>query len=221
MWKFLKYSESMNEDYYLYINKFFEKWAPVYNFTDLFISGVRWKTVNFTDAKIGSRVLDVCTGTGKQAFAFARKGYDVTGIDLSENMLKVAKKNNTYKNVRFEAADAANMPFDSSSFDISCISFALHEMPLTIREKVLNEIVRVTKPKGTIIIVDYALPINKISRFLVYHFVKLYESKYYPEFINSEPETLLRKLGIKTKEVLPVLHGVGKILKVVNKKNRR
>jgi len=207
----------MNEDYYSYINRFFEKWAPVYDFTDLFISGVRWKTVDFTDAKIGSRVLDVCTGTGKQAFAFARKGYDVTGIDLSENMLKVAKKNNIYRNVRFETADAANMPFNNSSFDISCISFALHEMPLTIREKVLNEMVRVTKPKGTIIIVDYALPVNKISRFLVYHFVKLYESKYYPEFIKSEPEMSLRKLGIKTKEVLPVLHGVGKILKVTNK----
>lgn len=37
-----------------------------------------------------------------------------------------------------------------------------------------------------IVIVDYALPENKIGRFLIYHFVKLYEGKYYIEFIKSE-----------------------------------
>ena len=36
---------------------------------------------------------DVCTGTGTQAFAFAKRGYEVVGIDLSEEMLRVAKKN--------------------------------------------------------------------------------------------------------------------------------
>lgn len=92
-------------------------------------------------------------------------------------------------------------------------------MILTIREKALKEMARVTKPKGTVVIVDYALPKNKIGRFLVYHIVKLYEA-YYSEFIKSDLEALLRKSGIETKEQLPVLLGAGRISKGINEKGR-
>jgi len=93
-----------------------------------------------------------------------------------------------------------------------------HDMPLTIREKVLMEMVRVTKPEGMIIIVDYSLPENRIGRFLVYHFVKIYEKEYYSKFIKSDLEALLGKSGIKIKEKLRVLLGAGRILIGVNLK---
>jgi len=176
-------------------------------------SRVRDKVVNFTNVRNGSKILDVATGTGKQAFAFAKRGYDVIGIDLSEAMLKVANKKNKLGNVKFEVADAANLPFEDDSFDVSCVSFGLHDMPLTIREKTLKEMVRVTKTKGMVVIVDYALPKNKIGRFLIYHFIKLYEGKYYSHFIRSDLGALLRRTGIEIKEEVPVLIGAGKILK--------
>jgi len=169
--------------------------------------------VNFTDAGIGSKILDVATGTGKQAVAFARKGFDVIGVDLSEAMLKVAIDKNKYENARFEIADAVNLPFKDNSFDVSCVSFALHDMLSTVREKALKEMARVTKPEGMIIIVDYALPENRIRRFLIYHFIKSYEGKYYLEFIKSDLKSLLGKSGIEIKEELPVLLGAGRILK--------
>ncbi len=208
----------MDEEYYSYIKKWFDKWAPVYNVTEIFLSSVRNKVVNFTNAGDSSKVLDVCTGTGKQAFAFARKGYDVIGLDLSESMLKVARKNNTYTNLKFEISDATNIPFADDYFNVSCISFALHDMPLDIREKVLKEIVRVTRPEGTITIVDYSLPESKIRRFLIYRFVKLYESRYYPEFVKDGIKTLLKKVGVEIQQELPVLCGAGKILKGINNK---
>ena len=90
-------------------------------------------------------------------------------------------------------------------------------MLLPIREKALKEMVRVTKSGGMIVIVDYALPENKIGRFLIYHFVKLYEGKYYIEFIKSEFEALLRKSGIEITEKLPILLGAGRILKGISK----
>jgi demethylmenaquinone methyltransferase/2-methoxy-6-polyprenyl-1,4-benzoquinol methylase len=145
--------------------------------------------------------------------AFAKKGYEVIGIDLSDAMLKVAHKKNKYRNVRFEVADATNLPLEDNSFDISCVSFGLHDMPLSIREKALKEMVRVTKRKGMIVIVDYALPENKMSRFLIYHFVNLYEGQYYSTFIKSDLEALLGKIGIEIKEEFRVLFGAGKILK--------
>ncbi len=192
--------------------------APFYDIVASPFSGVREKMVNFTNAKKGSKILDVATGTGQQAFAFAKRGHEVIGIDLSEAMLNVAKKENKYKNVKFEAADATNLPFEDNSFDVSSISFALHEMPLSIIEKVLKEMVRVTKPEGIIVIADYDLPKNKISEFLVYHFVALYEAKYYKTFIKSDLETLLRKNRIKIIDKATVMHGVGRILKGINNK---
>lgn len=205
----------MNEEkqYYSLVKRTFDTLAPFYDVVVIPLSRVRDKVVNFTEAKIGSKILDVATGTGKQAFAFAKRGYDVIGVDLSEVMLKVATKENRYGNLNFEVADATNLPFRDNGFDVSCVSFALHEMPLTIREKALKEMVRVTKPEGMIVIVDYALPENRAGRFLVYHFVRLWENKHYSKFVKSDLDTLLTNLQVKVKEELPVLLGAGRILK--------
>lgn len=201
------------EEYYSLVKKVFKILAPFYNTVTVPISKIRDKVVDYTNAKNGLRILDVGTGTGKQAFAFAKRGYDVTGIDLSEDMLKVAARKNKYENVKFIDADAANLPFKDSSFDVSSVSFALHDMLLSIREKAVKEMARVTKQEGMVVIIDYALPENSIRRFLIYHFIKLYEGKYYIEFIKSEFEALLRKSGIEIIEKFPILAGAGRILK--------
>jgi len=148
------------KEYYSLIKKIFALWAPFYDAFVMPISRLRDKVVDFTNARNSSKILDVATGTGKQAFGFAKKGCDVVGIDLSEAMLKVANKKNKYGNVKFEVGDATNLPFEDNGFDVSCVSFGLHDMPLTIREKALKEMARVTKTKGTIVIVDYSLPIE-------------------------------------------------------------
>lgn len=201
------------KEYYLLVKKVFDILAPFYDIVTMPFSRVRDKVVNFTNVRNGSKILDIATGTGKQAFAFAKKGCDVVGIDLSQAMLKVANKKNKYGNVKFEVANATHLPFEDNSFDVSCVSFGLHDMPLTIREKALKEMVRVTKTKGMTVIVDYALPKNEIGRFLIYHFVNLYEGRYYSTFIKSDLQALLKKIGIEIKEELPVLLGAGKILK--------
>jgi ubiquinone/menaquinone biosynthesis C-methylase UbiE len=64
------------------------------------LTGVRNKVADTIDSKAKIKILDVCTGTGTQAFAFAKRGYEVVGIDLSEEMLRVANKKNKYENVR-------------------------------------------------------------------------------------------------------------------------
>ena len=85
---------------------------------------------------------------------------------------------------------------------------------MSIREKVLKEMVRVTKPGRIIIIVDYALPRNRVWGFLVYHFVRLWE-KYYPEFIRSDLDALLKKSGIGIEKEISVMLGGGRIIKGV------
>lgn len=206
------------KDYYSLTRKAWAILAPFYDTITAPLSSVRGTVVNFMDAKEDSRILDIATGTGQQAFAFAKKGYKVVGIDLSEAMLKVAKKKNKYANARFEAADATDLPFEDNGFDVSSVSFALHEMPLSIREKVLKEMVRVTRQKGIIVVVDYDLPKNKIGRSLIYHVIALYEPEYYKEFIKSDLEAFLNRNRIEKIEKRTVLYGAGRILKGLNNK---
>ncbi|MCW4042838.1 MAG: hypothetical protein NWE90_03845, partial [Candidatus Bathyarchaeota archaeon] len=63
------------------------------------------------------------------------------------------------------------------------------------RQRVLREIIRVTKPEDIIVIVGHALPENKIGRCLIYHFARSYESKYYPESKKERSESITHKIG--------------------------
>jgi demethylmenaquinone methyltransferase/2-methoxy-6-polyprenyl-1,4-benzoquinol methylase len=201
------------EAYYALTKKAFDFLAPIYDLMTLPLIRVRDQVVDFADAGAGSVVLDVATGTGQQAFAFAKRDYNVIGVDITESMLEIAQKHNKDGLVRFEVADATRLRFDENSFDVSCISFALHDMPLLIREKVLQEMVRVTKPNGIIVIVDYDLPSNKIGKAWISYLTTLYEGESYKEFIASDLEALLAKAGIETKGEISVLFGVGRIWK--------
>jgi ubiquinone/menaquinone biosynthesis C-methylase UbiE len=200
------------KEYYALTKKAFDFLAPFYNILTLPLVRVRNQVVDFANAGKGSTVLDVATGTGQQAFAFAKRGYDVIGVDLTESMLGIGRKHNKGSLVKFEAADATHLQFEENSFDVSCVSFALHDMPPGIREKVLQEMVRVTKPGG-IIIVDYDLPRNKIGRTLIYRLISLDEGEYYKQFIVSDLDSLLGKTRINVTARVSVLLGAGRILK--------
>jgi demethylmenaquinone methyltransferase / 2-methoxy-6-polyprenyl-1,4-benzoquinol methylase len=204
---------SEEKEYYARTQKAFGFLAPFYNIMTLPLIHVRNQVVAIANLSRSSKVLDVATGTGQQAFAFAKCGHDVTGVDMTESMLKIAGKHNKNGLVNFEVGDATHLHFKENIFDISCISFSLHDMPLTIREKVLREMVRVTRPKGIILIVEYDLPHKKISKTLIYRFVTLYESEYYKQFIGSDLDTLLHKMGIEVVARIPILFGAGRILK--------
>jgi len=215
--KLIGNSMAEEKEYYELTKKAFDFLAPFYNIMTLPLVRVRNQVVDIAKAGKGSTVLDAATGTGQQAFAFAKRGYDVIGVDLTESMLKIARKNNWGGFVKFETADAAHLRFEEDSFDVSCISFALHDMPPNVREKVLQEMVRVTRPNGVIVIVDYDLPHNKIGRALIYPLITLYEGKYYKQFIVSDLDSLLRKTGVEGIESVSVLFGAGRILKGIKK----
>ena len=211
-----KISEKEKE-YYFLLKTYARFLAPFYNLVlaSLMFGSepkLRNRVAELANAQKSSKILDLATGTGKQALAFAKRGSDVVGVDLSEDMLGVAIRANKYDNLRFEIADATKLPFEDNSFDISCVSFALHDMIVSVRKKALGELVRVTKAEGTIIIVDYAVPKNGFIRFFAYNVIRLFEP-YYNEFIRSDFENLVRKSGIQIENRFPVLWGAGRILK--------
>src|SRR2546430_2682118 len=102
-----------------------------------------------------ARVLDVATGPGYVAMAFAEIGCEVLGIDLTEAPLSIAEQKRQARgltNLRFQLGDAEHLPFAEQEFDIVVSRFALHhcEDP----QRVLTEMARVCRIQGMIVIED-------------------------------------------------------------------
>lgn len=102
--------------------------------------------------KRGMKVLDVGCGTGNFSIKMAKQGCQVTGIDISKEMLKVAmaKANEKNLNIGFYHMDVYNMEFDDSYFDgiISVTAFEFIKNP----SKAMEEMFRVLKPGGYLVI---------------------------------------------------------------------
>jgi ubiquinone/menaquinone biosynthesis C-methylase UbiE len=203
----------MDEDTTAYLKDWFDRMAPGYDRLERLLAGVRTQVVEMAAAPRGTRVLDAATGTGNQALVFARSGCEVTGIDLSEEMIRIASAKNGGGRTTFLNADASDMPFTDGSFDLSAISFALHDMPSPIREAVLGELVRVTAPGGTIMVVDYEIPHDLIHRLFIRLMLSRYENVYVPAYFGYDLEGALQGLGASIEEKRLVLRGVGKVLK--------
>lgn len=133
-------------------NKYFKRSAGKYDRNTSIIKGARKKSLQVINPTSNDYILDVATGTGAVALMLAEQGARVKGIDLSEDMLQVAESKNSFDHLQFMQADACKLPFSDNQFSISTTSFALHDMPLDIRNQALQEMKRVTQPGGLLLL---------------------------------------------------------------------
>jgi len=103
----------------------------------------------FTDPS-GS-VLDVGCGAGRVASLLADRGFDATGVDVSEPL--VADARSRRPDVDFQVADVRNLPFESTTFDYAVFSFygLDYVLPRAERLAALRELRRVLKPSGVLV----------------------------------------------------------------------
>ncbi len=198
--------------YYALNRKVYPVLSRFYDLVTIPFGGLRIQVARIAGAGAGVRALDVATGTGAQARAFAATGATVLGADLSPAMLRMARRKKRLSNLALLEADATRLPLESGQFDLCSISFALHEMPPAVRAAVLAEMARVTKPGGTVVVVDYALPRNLAAAAAVFQAVKLYERDPYAEFIRSSLEALLEGAGIRVERDVRKLFGIVRIV---------
>jgi ubiquinone/menaquinone biosynthesis C-methylase UbiE len=105
------------------------------------------------------KILDVACGTGRMLPEIfkTKKKIKYVGLDSSKEMFNELKKKEAFKknkkDISLVLADATKMPFKDNSFDIVCTYHLLWHLPENDQETVINEMLRVTK-KGGIIILD-------------------------------------------------------------------
>jgi demethylmenaquinone methyltransferase / 2-methoxy-6-polyprenyl-1,4-benzoquinol methylase len=124
----------------------------------------RWRerTVEVAAPSPGASILDICCGTGDLTFEFADRvspGGHVIGSDFSEPMLDLARekaKRRGADGVRFEWADALQLPYDDSRFDMVTVGFGLRNF--ADWDKGLREMARVLKPGGKVVVLEFTRP---------------------------------------------------------------
>jgi 2-polyprenyl-3-methyl-5-hydroxy-6-metoxy-1,4-benzoquinol methylase len=136
----------------------FENYADSYD-RESFTRGTQGE-VDFIEKELNYdkrlRILDVGCGTGRHAIELARRGYSVTGVDLSESQLNKAKEKAAAANVRidFQKADARELNFQSE-FDAVLIlcegAFSLMETD-AMNFRILQNVERALKPGGKFIL---------------------------------------------------------------------
>jgi demethylmenaquinone methyltransferase/2-methoxy-6-polyprenyl-1,4-benzoquinol methylase len=140
--------------------------APRYDFiTSAFSYGMdkRWKRVLLEGARLSEApvVLDLASGTGDFSLLAERQypGARTVAADLTERMLQLARARGVE---RAACADAGRLPFPDGAFDCVCIGYGLRNFPdlaLAVRE-----VVRVTRPGGLLVSLDFFLPSNLLLR---------------------------------------------------------
>jgi ubiquinone/menaquinone biosynthesis C-methylase UbiE len=111
--------------------------------------------VNRLPISRGMRVLDVACGTGNLSIPAARKGAQVTGVDIAPNLLEQARKRAAGEGLlaTFDEGDAEQLPYADAQFDLVMSMFGAMFGPRP--ERVASELARVCRPGGTIAMANW------------------------------------------------------------------
>src|SRR5579862_5475491 len=135
------------------------------------------------------RALDAGTGAGALAFALAPHVREVVGVDrVPELLTRARERAGSFENVTFVEADITRLPFEDFAFDLSGTLRTLHHVPRP--ELVIAELVRVTRPGGTVVVIDQIAPVDPLAALAVDRFERARD----PGHTRLLPEIDLRQL---------------------------
>ena len=219
------------------VREMFDDISGRYDFLNHFLSfgidrGWRRKLVGILAARKPSVVLDVATGTGDLAMAIATLNpQNITGIDISEKMLEVGRgkiaETGLGNLITLIRADAEMIPFPDNSFDAVTVAFGVRNYENL--ELGLLEMLRVLKPGGVMLILEFsqptAFPMKQLYRIYSRLVIPVMgraisgNSKaytYLPESVAAFPSgknflDILLKLGLKNTEQIRLSMGIASI----------
>jgi demethylmenaquinone methyltransferase/2-methoxy-6-polyprenyl-1,4-benzoquinol methylase len=117
----------------------------------------RIATLRAVAPRAGERILDLAAGTGTVSVALARSGADVVAADFSPGMIAEGRRRHGgIPHLEFVEADATALPFGDDEFDAVTMSFGLRNV--NDPKQALNELLRVTRPGGRIVVCEFSHP---------------------------------------------------------------
>jgi ubiquinone/menaquinone biosynthesis methyltransferase len=156
-----------------YVRQLFATIADRYDLITAVLSygqDAKWKArlVSLADVRKGERALDLAAGTGDIAFAVAARGARTIGLDITHRMMQLAQAKTRQAPARslgggvFITGDMTSLPLRSSSFDLVTTGYGLRNVPDL--NTAIDEIVRVLKPGGRLLSLDFNRPENAVVR---------------------------------------------------------
>jgi demethylmenaquinone methyltransferase/2-methoxy-6-polyprenyl-1,4-benzoquinol methylase len=144
------------------VRAMFDRIAGVYDLVNsVMTAGLhhRWRerAADMAALAPGGRALDVATGTGDLALELSERvgpSGEVIGSDFSERMLELARAK--APQIRFETANALDLPYDDDSFDAATVGFGARnfsDLPQGLRE-----MTRVVRPGGRVVVLEITTP---------------------------------------------------------------
>lgn len=219
------------------VAQMFNNISANYDFLNHFLSlGIdhlwRKKAVKQLRASNPKIILDLATGTGDFAIASLKlQPEKIVGMDISSGMLEVGKKKMKKRAfdhiIDMQLGDSENMPFEDQTFDAITVGFGVRNYENL--EKGLSEMLRVLKPGGKAVILEFSkpkkFPIKQLFGFYSKVFIPFfgkYISKdkraytYLPESVAVFPEgeafnAVLKKVGYQVQEPMRLSGGIASI----------
>lgn len=130
----------------------------------------RKRLVKLVSERKPTNIVDIATGTGDVAISMATNipTSQIVGIDLSEEMLKVAQQKierlSIKPNIRLLCEDAENLSLSSNTFDVVTISFGIRNFENI--DKGLSECYRILKEDGSLFVMEFSTPKHKVFNIL-------------------------------------------------------
>jgi demethylmenaquinone methyltransferase / 2-methoxy-6-polyprenyl-1,4-benzoquinol methylase len=219
------------------VAEMFNNISAKYDFLNHFLSlGIdklwRKKAIKMLKELKPNRILDIATGTGDFAIeSLSLKPSEVIGIDISEGMLSKGREKMQQRKVdhiiSMRLGDSENLPFEDHYFDALTVGFGVRNFENL--EKGLSEMLRVIRPEGKLLILEFSkpkkFPIKQVFGFYskrLIPFIGKMVSKdkrayaYLPESVEAFPEgknfeVILEKLGYKDVKSTLVSGGIATI----------
>ena len=142
-------------------------------------------------------MLDVSTGAGHTALAFAPHVARVVAVDLTPEMLNTARKlaeQRGISNIEFKPADAHALPFEDNTFDLVTNRIALHHY--SDARRAISEMVRVCQPGALIGFTDNIVPPDKVTAGHINHWEQLRDPSHHWEYPIARLESMFTEAGV-------------------------
>ncbi len=219
------------------VARMFDNISGNYDFLNHFLSlgidkGWRRKAIRILSTIKPMVLLDVATGTGDFAIqAMDLKPEKIIGVDISEGMLEVGRKKikklNLEQTIELKSGDSENLGFGENKFDAVTVAFGVRNFENL--EKGLSEILRVLRPGGMLVVLEFSRPRRFPFKQLYNFYFKAILPKigrliskdssaytYLPESVEAFPdgeafENVLKKVGFKDTACRPLTFGISSI----------